>query len=106
MPVPILPTYAEGLVAIESEVMAYLVTRIRDVRGGHVDLVDDRKDLQVVLEGHVHVGKGLGLHTLGCIHQKDGAFAGTDGPGHLVGEIHVAGGVDKIEGVFTPVLGG
>ena len=39
----------------------HLLRHLLGVRGGEVDLVDDRDDLQVVLERHVDVGQGLRL---------------------------------------------
>ena len=46
------------------------------LRGGQVDLVEDRDDGQVALDGHVEVGQGLGLDALGGVDQEDGALAG------------------------------
>jgi hypothetical protein len=40
------------------------------VRRGQVDLVDDRNDLQVVLQRQIKVGQGLGLDPLGRVDEK------------------------------------
>ncbi len=40
-----------------------------------VDLVDDRHDLQALLDRGVAVGHALGLDTLGCVDHQQGAFA-------------------------------
>ena len=50
-----------------------------------------------MFHGHVDVGHGLGLHPLGGVHQQEHALAGGQGPGHLVGKVHMPGGVDQIE---------
>jgi hypothetical protein len=64
-----------------------------------VDLVEAGHDLEVVLQGQVAVGQGLGLDALGRVDQQDHAFAGREGPAHLVAEVDVARGVDQVEDV-------
>ena len=70
-----------------------------------VDLVDHRDQLVVVLQGQVDVGEGLGLDPLGGVDHQDRALAGGQGPGDLVGEVHVTGGVDEVELVGAAVPG-
>ena len=50
------------------------------VRCGKVDLVDDRNDRQVVLQGSLQVGNRLGLHPLSCIDQEQHPLTGGKGP--------------------------
>jgi len=61
---------------------------------GQVDLVDHRDDLQVVLQGQVAVGKGLGFHSLGGVHDQERPLAGRQAAGHLVRKVHVPRGID------------
>ena len=74
-----------------------------------VDLVEDRHDLEIVLDGLVAVGQRLGLNALGGVDQEHGPLAGRQRAGDLVAEVDVAGGVDQVEdvaGVHDPdVLG-
>jgi hypothetical protein len=51
-----------------------------DVCRREVDLVDHRDDFQVVLQGQVQVGQGLGLDALAGIHQQQGPLTGRQGP--------------------------
>ena len=51
---------------------------------------------EVVLEGQVQVGQRLGLDALRRVDQQHRALAGGQRPGHLVGEVDVAGGVDQV----------
>ena len=74
------------------------------VGGGQVDLVEHRQDLQVVLHGQVGVGQGLGLHALGGIHHQHRALAGGQGAGDLIVEVHMARGVDEVQGIGLAVL--
>ena len=61
---------------------------------GQVDFVDDRYDFEPVFRRQIGIREGLGLDTLGRIHDQDGAFAGCEGPGHLVVEVHVSRRID------------
>ena len=63
------------------------------IAGGQVGLVEHREDFQVVLQGQVGVGQGLGLHPLGGVHHQDGPLAGGQAAAHLVGEVHVPRGL-------------
>ncbi len=63
-----------------------------------VDLVEHRDDRQVVLEREIQVRERLGFDALRGVHQQDGPLARGKGPGHLVGEVDVAGSVDHVQG--------
>ena len=81
---------------------------LRDfVRHGRrkVDLVQDGDDLEVTLDGEVAVGDGLGLDTLGRVHEQDRALAGGQAARDLVVEVDVAGGVDEVQLILDAVLG-
>ena len=74
------------------------------IRRDQVDLVDDRKDLQIVVHRQIGVGQGLRLHSLGGVHDEDRPFAGNEGTGHLIVEVHMSGGVDEIEFVCVSIF--
>ena len=94
----------QRVLAVEADDVLHLVEGLLDVGRGEVDLVDDRDEDEVVLEGEVGVGQGLGLDALGGVDDQDGAVAGRKAPRDLVGEIHVAGRVDEIQDVVLAVL--
>ncbi len=94
-----------GLEGVEPEVGVDLLAHPLDVGRGEVDLVDDRHDLEVVLEGEVEVGDGLRLDALGGVDEQQRPLAGHQRAAHLVGEVDVAGGVDQVELVVLAVLG-
>ncbi len=56
-----------------------------------------------MFESQIHIGQGLGFHPLAGIDQQQGAFAGGQRPGHLVGEINVSRSIDQIQDVGLPV---
>ena len=94
---------ADNLVALTAEQVDDLVLDGIGVGAGHVALVDDGDDLEVVLDGHVEVADGLRLHALRGIHHEQGALAGGDAAGDLVGEVDVSRGVDEVEHVGLAV---
>ena len=59
-----------------------------------------------MVHGEIGVAQGLGLDALGGVHHQHHALAGGQGPGDLVVEVHVAGGVDEVELIKLPVVGG
>ena len=58
-----------------------------------------------MFDGKIKVGYRLGLDALGGIHHKQGAFAGSDGPGYLVRKVYMPRCVDKVEHVFLSLEG-
>jgi len=104
-PDPLASRCEDGAGAGEADHLLDLAPHQLGVGGGEVDLVDDRDDLQVVLDGQVDVGQGLGLDPLGGVDDQDRPLAGGQGARHLVGEVHVTGSVDQVELVGAPVPG-
>ena len=73
------------------------------IGGRQVDLVDDRNDVQVVLDREIGVRERLRLGALRRIDDEQRALAGLQGPRYLVGEVHMAGRVDEVELVALPL---
>ena len=70
-----------------------------------VDLVDDRNDLQVVMQRQVSIGERLRFHALRRIHHQQRAFAGLQAARDLVGEIDVARRIDQVQLIHLAVVG-
>ena len=73
--------------------------------GRQVDFVDDGRDLKVVLDRKIRIGKRLRLDALRRVDNQNRALARGKRTRHLVVEIDVAGGVDQIELIFLAVVG-
>ena len=58
-----------------------------------------------MVDGHVAVGQGLRLDALGSVHHQQRSLAGGQGAADLIGEVHMAGRVDQVQGVGFAVLG-
>ena len=75
------------------------------VGGRKIDLVDRRKDFEVVVERHEDVGERLRLDALGGIDDENRAFAGGQRARDFVSEVDVAGSIDQVEDVLLSVFG-
>lgn len=51
--------------------------------GREVNFVEDRDDLEVIVQCQVDVGQGLRLYTLRGVNHEDGAFTRRERAGHL-----------------------
>ena len=76
MPMPSLAEAGTAVRGVEADDVLDLRAGALHVGGGQVDLVDDRDDLEVVVERQVDVGQGLGLHALGGVDHQQRALAG------------------------------
>ena len=81
----------DGVIGGEADGLLDHLLGALDVGGGEIDLVDDGDDLEAVGDGEVGVGEGLGLDALAGIDDEEGALAGGERSGDLVGEVDVAG---------------
>ena len=69
----------------------------------HIDLIQDRDNLQVVTKCEIEVRDSLRLNTLRSIHNQQCTLARCDGTRHLVREVDMSWGVDKVEGVVLAI---
>ena len=72
---------------------------------GQVDLVDDRQDLQIVVEREIGVRECLRLDALAGVDDQHRALAGRERAADLVVEVHMARRVDQVEGIALAVGG-
>ena len=71
---------------------------------GKVRLIQYREYLQVMVQGQIYIGQGLGLHALGGIHHQDSAVAGSEASGNFIIKVHVSGGINQIQDIFIAIL--
>ena len=95
-----------GLVAGQADDVLNLLLDPGRVSGGEVDFVDDGQNLQPSVDGQIGVGQGLGLDALSGVNHQQRALAGGQAAADLVVEVHVARGVDQVEGIGLAVVGG
>ena len=99
------PSLALARIAwLASSPMMSSICRLRFVRlrARQIDLVDDRDDLEVVLDRQVGVGERLRLDALRRVDEQQRAFARGQRPRDFVGEVDVPGRVDQVEDVGLP----
>jgi hypothetical protein len=95
----------DRVVDVGSEEVGDLAGHPLGLGAGKVDLVENGDQLEPGLDGRVGVRDRLGLHALGGVDDQERALAGRQRPGHLVGEVDVAGRVDQVEVIGLAVGG-
>ena len=58
-----------------------------------------------MVQGQINVCQGLGLDSLGSIHNQNRAVAGCQASGHFVVKVNMSGSVNQIENILAAVLG-
>jgi hypothetical protein len=94
---PVLPETPEDILGSSADETRQLRGVLLGVGRGKVDLVEDRNDLQVVVQRQVQIGEGLGFDSLRSVNEQDRPLARRKRARDLVGEIDVAGSVDHVE---------
>ena len=102
---PCLALHQDAPRGIEPDDRFDLLANALRLGGGQIDLVDDRNNLQVVVQRQICIGQGLRFDALGSVHHQQCAFAGLQAARDLVGEIDVAGRVDQVELIQSAVVG-
>ncbi len=89
----------QDLALVAADQLSDLVRILLGLGTRQVDLVEDRDDREVILEGQVQVRERLGLDALRSVDKEDRTLARRQGAGDLVCEIHVTGRVNHVERV-------
>ena len=76
-----------------------------DIGTGQIDLVDDRQDLQIIVQSQVGICQSLGFDALRCIYHENCSVTGCQGSGHLIGKVDMARCIDQMEDIFLTVFG-
>ena len=101
--IPVLAEMRTTSSGVAAEELDHLGCRAVGIRRRQVDLVDDRHDLELVLDREVRVGERLRLDPLSGVHHQHRALTRLERARDLVGEVDVARGVDEVELVALPV---
>ena len=103
-PMPFLGAGQDRVAGVEPDDLLDLPLGFVRLRARQVDLVDDRNDLEVVLDREVGVGQRLRFDALRRIDQQQRAFARRQRARHFVGEVDVARRVDQVQDVGLAVV--
>ena len=87
---------------VAAEQLRHLERRAVRVGRGQVDLVDDRDDLELVLDREVRVRERLRLDPLRRVDDEHGPLAGLERARDLVGEVDVPGRIDQVQLMALP----
>ena len=94
-----------GARTVQSDDVLNLASRLFGLRARQVDLVDDRNDLQAVLDRQIRIGQRLGFDALRGIDEQKRTLARGERPRHFVREVDVAGRVNQVEDVGLATAG-
>ena len=87
----------------DSDNLFNLILHSLRVGCGQVNLVDHRKNLQIVVHGEIGVGKRLRFNPLGCIDDQQGSLTGRQRAADLIIEVNMARRVNQVKGIFLSV---
>ena len=87
----------DAVCRVQAQHVFDLLGTLVGLSAGKIDLVDDRDQFEVGVDGLVKVGHGLGLDALGGVDHQDGSLAGGQGPADFVVEVDVPRGVDEVQ---------
>jgi hypothetical protein len=90
-PGPFLCAREDRAAAVEADDVLELAFALFRLRARQIDLVDDRNDLEIVVDRKVGIGEGLRFNTLRRVNQEQRAFARRERSRDLVTEVDVAG---------------
>ena len=68
-----------------------------------VDFIDNRDNLQVIIQRQINVCQGLRLNALRSVNNQQRTLAGCQRTRNLIGEVDVAGSVDKVQHILLAI---
>ena len=69
-----------------------------------VDLIDNRHDIQIMIQCQIHICQCLRFHTLCRIYDKNRSVTGCKASGHFIVEIHMTRRIDQVEDIFFTIF--
>ena len=99
---PVFGAGQNGIARIESDDLLNLFANPLGLGRGQIDLIDDRNDFEIVIQGEIRIRKSLRFDTLRSVHHQQRSFAGLQAARDFVGEIHVTRRIDEVELVCWP----
>ena len=102
--ISILSADEQGILGIHSDDRIQLLARSPHIGAGKIDLIDDRQDLEMMIESQVGIGERLRLYSLRCIDNQKSALASCKASRNFVTEVDVAWRIDQIQDVIIAVL--
>ena len=94
----------DNILAIAANQVDNLIFHLIGHGAGHINLIDYRDNLQVMVDGHIEIRDGLCLYTLCGIHHQQRTLAGSDRTAHLVRKVDVSRSVNQVQYVFLSLV--
>ena len=71
---------------------------------GKINLVDHRKDIQIMIQRQIYISQSLGFDPLGGIHHQDRPVTGRQASAHFIIKIHMPRRIDQVQDILFPVI--
>src|SRR5438128_4382044 len=81
-----------------------LLANPADLGARQIDFVDDRQNLEPVIDREIRIRESLRFDSLRCVDDKQRSFACRKASGDFIAEVHMAGRIDEIENVILAVF--
>ena len=92
------------ILTVEADYVLHLFGHPVRVGRREIDLIDDRDDFQVMVQGEIGIGKRLRLYSLSGVNDENSPVTGSEGTRDLIVEVHMAGGVYEIQFIDLSVI--
>ena len=69
-----------------------------------VDLINNRKNIQIMIQCQVYICQSLGLDSLRSIYYQHSTVTSCQTSGYLVVKIHMSGSIDQVKNVFVSIF--
>ena len=103
-PLPGLSADQDGIGCVQSHRTFDHFLGASNVGTRQVNLVDDRNDLEPIVDRQIRIRQGLSFDSLRSVHNQERAFTGSQGARNFVRKIHVPGRINQIELIGLAVL--
>ena len=70
----------------------------------HVNLVDNRNYLEVIIDSQIEIRNSLCLYTLCSVNHQQGTLTGSYGTRHFIREVHVSRGINEVQNIFFTLV--
>ena len=71
---------------------------------GQINLVDDRKHVQIVIQRHIHICKCLRLHPLCSIYNQNCTITGSKASADFISKVNMSRRINHIQNIFISIL--
>ena len=92
------------IVCLKSDHILNLVDNALRICTWEIDLVNDRKHIQVMIQCQINIRQRLRLDTLCCIYDQNRPITGSKTSGNLIVKIDMPWCIDQVKNIFFSII--